>query len=82
MSARTRNLLTLAALVWLAVTARLAFVLPLPTVNVLLAVAVVPLVWVVLAFCHWSATHHATRYARDVDKVHAGRPVPVPERAP
>jgi hypothetical protein len=53
---------------------------PLPLLNALLAVSVVPMVWLIWAFCRWSAHQHANRYARDVQKVHGTRPAPMPHR--
>lgn len=73
MRARTRNVLTVAALVYIGVVVWSFIWLPLGTFNVLLVTTVVPLVWLVLAFCRWSAYQGAERYARDVEKVHGPR---------
>jgi hypothetical protein len=75
MRARTRNTLTLAALVYIATVGYLFTVLALRTFNVLLATVVVPLLWLVWAFARWSAYQHSARWARDIKKVHSGRPV-------
>lgn len=79
MRARTRWVLTVASVLWIAdlvvlwphLSARLEW---------LVATAVVPLVWLIWSFCRWSAHQHANRWARDIDRVHRGRPVPLPER--
>lgn len=77
MRARTRNVLSLAALVYIGVVAWSFTVLPLGVFNVLLVTVVVPLVWLVLAFCYWSTHQHSTSVARDIKKVHGHRQVRV-----
>jgi len=80
MTARRRRALTLAASTYLAALVVLFGDVSLQVFNLLLVVAVAPLLWLLWAFCRWSAHQHANRYARDVEKVHGGRPVRVPER--
>jgi hypothetical protein len=75
MRARTRNVLTVAALVYIGLVGYLFGEMPLRSFNVLLATTVVPLVWLVWAFCRWSAYQHSNRWARDIEKVHGPQPV-------
>lgn len=62
------------SIVYIAALAYLFGDIPLKWFNLLLAVAVVPTVWLIWAFCNWSANQHGKRYARDVEKVHGRRP--------
>lgn len=76
--ARTRTLLTVAALVYIGVVVALFGDVPLRVFNVLLALVVVPLVWLIATFARWSAHQHSARWARDIEKVHG--PARRPER--
>jgi membrane protein YdbS with pleckstrin-like domain len=66
--------LTAVSAVYIAAVAYLFGDVPLKWFNLLLAVAVVPMVWLIGVFCNWSAHQHGKRYARDVEKVHGRRP--------
>lgn len=68
--ARIRNTLTLLSLAFLVGVVVSISRIPLATLNLLLVLTVVPLVWLIWAFCHWSAYQHASRWARDIAKVH------------
>lgn len=79
MKARTRWPLTLAAVAWIGAV---AWSWPhLPAVwEWLVGTVVVPWVWLMWSFTRWSAHQHADREARAIEKVHGGRPRPLPER--
>lgn len=70
MKARTRNILTLVSLGYVGMVGALVGRVPLSTLNVLLVTVAVPMVWLIWAFCRWSAYQHASRWARDIEKVH------------
>lgn len=76
-----RRALTAAAVSYLVALGPVFGEVSLPVFNALLIGAVLPLVWLIAVFCIWSAHQHADRYARDVEKIHGGRPVRVSERA-
>jgi hypothetical protein len=80
MTAKTRRILTAAAVLHMTVVGYLSTHVPLRTFNILLATLVVPLVWLVWAFCRWSAHQHANRWARDIRTVQGGRPAPLPHQ--
>lgn len=69
-----RIILTIASITYMWELVVLFGDVPLKWFNLLLAVAVVPMVWLIGVFCNWSAHQHGKRYARDVEKVHGRRP--------
>lgn len=71
-----RRALTAASLLWFAVVGFCTGHIPLKVLNVLLVLSAVPMVWLLWAFCRWSAHQHAEKWARDIAKVHGGRPLP------
>ncbi len=76
-----RRALVVAALGHIAAVVFLFGEVDLSTFNMWLASTAVSMVWLLWVFCQWSAHQHARRWARDIEKVHGGRPRPMPERA-
>jgi hypothetical protein len=70
MKARTRHVLTAVSGTYLIAIAVSAGRIAWATFNPFLALAVVPLVWLLWAFASWSAIRHAKRWERDIAKVH------------
>jgi hypothetical protein len=68
--ARTRNALTLVSLAYIAGVVLTVGRVPLSTLNILLIVAAGPLMWLIWAFCRWSAYQHSARWAKDIERVH------------
>lgn len=80
MKARTRRILTAAAVLQVVMVGFLFTHVSLRTFNVLLASLVVPLVWLLWVGARASAHQHANSYARDIRKVQDGRPAPLPHQ--
>jgi hypothetical protein len=74
-NALTRHILTAVSGFYIAAVVLLFGRVPLSVLNDLLAVAVVPLVWLIWAFARWSVYEDATRHARDIEKVHGQQAV-------
>jgi type VI protein secretion system component VasK len=73
--ATTRYILTAASAIYVGTLIVLVGRVPLSVLNDLLAVAVVPLVWLIWAFARWSVYQDASRHARDIEKVHGQQAV-------
>lgn len=78
MTPKTRRALTAASPLILAALAYTATKVGDPVRALVLLLAVFPLVWLLWALARMSAYGHANSYARDVDKIHSGRPRPLP----
>lgn len=77
MSARTRRVLAVVAVLWIAA---LGWAWPhlSPAGELLLVTLIVPVQYLLWVLCRASAHQHANRWARDIARAHAGRPRPLP----
>jgi uncharacterized membrane protein len=80
MTVRTRRSLAFLSAAYLMAVGLLFGSVPLAVFNVLLTTVMPPLVWLLWVFARALANQHADQWARDVDKVHGGRPRPIPDR--
>jgi hypothetical protein len=80
-SARTRRILTAVSLLYVAAVVYTETKIPVSLMfNALLATLAAPMVWLIWVFARASAHQHANRWARDIQRVHAGRPAPLPQQ--
>lgn len=75
-----RRALTVASLVSVPVIWRVAWTQHDPARGLTLIALAVPMLWLIWALARASAHQHAAGFARDVEKIHAGRPRPMPHQ--